>query len=219
MSDPTPDKEARDEKPPSEGPGKSSKSGKSEAEPEPADRSKLLVDFGPLVVFFIGYRVSGILTATAAFMVAVTLALGFTWLKTRKLPTMPLVTAVIVLVFGGLTLGLGDPRFIYLKPTIVASLTALVLLGGLAFDRPLLKPVLGTAVQLTHQGWRTLSLRFALFSFVLAGANELVWRTTTPEREHLWVWFKFLGVPGLTLLFLMSQAGVLRRFAVEPSES
>jgi intracellular septation protein len=130
---------------------------------------------------------------------------------------MLVVTAVVVLVFGGMTIWLGDPRFIYVKPTIVTSLSALVLLGGLAFKRPLLKPLMGSALELTDEGWSALSLRFALFSFVLAGLNEAVWRSVTPHAEHLWVWFKFLGIPGLTVLFLLTQTPLLKRHALQPA--
>jgi intracellular septation protein len=187
------------------------------AEPKPAPRGKFLFDFGPLVVFFVGYKVGGVLVATAAFMVAMTIALVWTWIRDRRLPPMMIVTAVVVLVFGGLTVGLREPRFIYVKPTIDSALMGLALLGGMATGRPLLKPLLGSALALRDAGWRALSVRFGIFWLVLALLNELVWRSVTPERESLWVWFKFLGIPALTLAFLLTQAGLFRRHMIEPA--
>lgn len=189
--------------------------GQVQEDPKPRHRQSLLLDFGPLVVFFVAYKLRGIYWATGAFMVAVTAALIASWLRTRKLPLMPLVTAVIVLVFGGMTIWLGDPRFIYVKPTIITTLTAVALLGGLAFKRPLLKPLMGSALQMKDEGWRALSFRFALFSLCVAGLNEVVWRSFTPHAEDMWVWFKFLGIPLLTVAFLFSQAPLLKRFGIE----
>jgi intracellular septation protein len=187
-----------------------------EEERETGDtRTQSLVDFGPLVIFVIAYKFGDIYWATGSFMVTAPLALLYSWRRERRLRPMPVVTAVVVLVFGGMTIWLRDPRFIYIKPTIITSLTAVVLLGGLAMGRPLLKPLLGSAMELADEGWRTLSLRFAIFSLGLAGLNEIVWRRFTPESEHIWVWFKFLGIPGLTLLFLLTQAPMLKRFRIE----
>jgi intracellular septation protein len=189
--------------------------------PGPATtRSTTLEDFGPLLVFFAAYRLRGIYWATGAFMIAATAALAYAYYRDRKVRPMTLVTLAVVLVFGGMTIWFGDPRFIYVKPTIITSLTGAVLLGGLAFRRPLLKPVLSSALEMRDEGWRTLSLRFALFSFALAGINELVWRRFTPEQESVWVWFKFLGIPGLTLVFLLTQTPLIKRFQIErPSPS
>ena len=177
--------------------------------------SSTLLDLGPVAVFALVYKLRDVYWATGAFMVAVTAALIVAYVKERRLRPMPLVTAAIVLVFGGLTIGLGDPRFIYVKPTLVAGLSGLVLLVGLAFRKPLLKPLLGSALALTPEGWRALSLRFGLFSLVLAALNEAVWRSATPHAEHMWVWFKLLGIPGLTLLFLVAQTPLMRRFALD----
>ena len=185
---------------------------------KPAGSGKLLVELGPLAVFFVGYRVGGVLAATAAFMVAVTLGLGYMWWKERRLPPMMVASAIIVLIFGGLTVGLKDPRFIYVKPTILSGLGGLVLLGGLVVGRPLLKPLLASALTMDDGGWRALTLRFGLFWLALAGLNELVWRHFTPAREDLWVWFKILGIPSLTMLFMLTQSGLLRRHAIEPPE-
>jgi len=177
-------------------------------------RSQTLVDFGPLIVFVVAYKLRGIYWATGAFMVAATLALLYSWRREGKVRPLPLVTLVIVMVFGGMTIWLRDPRFIYVKPTIVAGLTGTILLGGLAFGRALLKPLLGSALELSDEGWRAFSFRFALFSFGLAALNEFVWRRFTPQAEHIWVWFKFLGIPGLTLIFLLAQTPMLKRFRI-----
>jgi intracellular septation protein len=183
--------------------------------PTPPEPNSALADLGPLVVFFAFYKLRDIYWATGAFMIAVTVALGLSWLKTRKVRTMPVVTAVIVLFFGGMTIWLGDPRFIYIKPTIVASLMGLTLLGGLAFGRALLKPLIGSALSMTDEGWRILSKRFALMSLATAGLNELVWRSVTPERESLWVWFKFLGIPVITGVFLLIQLRALAQHMIK----
>lgn len=164
-------------------------------------------------MFVIAYKLGGIYWATGVFMIAAPAALLVTWFRDRKLKPLPIVTAVIVLFFGGMTLWFSDPRFIYIKPTLVASLTALALLGGVLFKRSLLKPLMGSALELSDEGWRALSLRFGLFSIALAGLNELVWRSYTPHAEHVWVWFKFLGIPGLTVAFMLSQTLTLRRAA------
>ena len=111
---------------------------------------------------------------------------------------MPLVTAVIVLVFGGLTLVLQDETFIKLKPTIIYVLFGGVLLGGLAFRKPLLGMVFDSVFHLTDEGWRKLTLRWALFFFALAVLNEIVWRT---QSTDFWVSFKVFGVLPLTFLF------------------
>lgn len=179
------------------------------------DGSPMLLDFGPLLLFFAAYKLGDIYWATGAFMIAAPIALVVAYRRERKLRAMPVVTLVIVLVFGGMTMWLRDPRFIYVKPTIVAGLTGAVLLGGVALGRALMKPLLGTALELDEQGWRALSLRFGLFSLLLAGLNEIVWRGVTPDAEYLWVWFKFLGIPVLTLLFLLSQGGMLKRHSTK----
>ena len=173
---------------------------------------KLALDIGPLILFFAANARFGIYAATAAFMVAIVVALGVSYALTRHLPVMPLVTAVIVLVFGGLTLVLHDELFIKVKPTIIYVLFGSVLLGGLAFRKPLLGMVFDSVFNLTEEGWRKLTVRWALFFFVLAVLNEIVWRTQTTD---FWVSFKLFGVVPLTFLFGALQIPLLTKYEVK----
>jgi intracellular septation protein len=192
---------------------------------------KLVLDLGPLVLFFLansrpalflplvspilptdiasGER-TGIFVATAVFMAAIVIAFVVSYVLTRHLPVMPLVTAIIVLVFGSLTLVLHDELFIKLKPTIIYLLFGAVLLGGLAFGKPLLGVVFDSVFHLTDEGWRKLTLRWALFFFALALLNEIVWRTQTTD---VWVSFKVFGVVPLTFLFGALQYPLLTKYA------
>ncbi len=191
---------------------------------------KLVLDLGPLVLFFLansrpalflplvapilpadvasGERV-GIFVATAVFMAAVVVALAISYALTRHLPVMPLVTAVVVLVFGSLTLVLHDELFIKLKPTIIYVLFGGVLLGGLALRKPVLGAVFDSVFHLTEEGWRRLTLRWALFFFALAILNEIVWRT---QSTDVWVNFKVFGVVPLTFLFAALQYPLLQKY-------
>ena len=128
---------------------------------------------------------------------------------------MPLITAAIVAVFGGLTLWLQDETFIKMKPTIVEALFSAILLGGLALGRPLLKPLLGAAWPMDDAGWRKLTLRFAVFFAAMAALNEIVWRT---QSTDVWVTFKVVGLMALTLLFAVFQAPLMKRHAVEAAK-
>jgi intracellular septation protein len=164
---------------------------------------KPAVDYGPLAVFFASYLAFGLMAATAALIAVSLVALLLAWLLERRVPLVPLMTAAIVAVFGGLTLWLQDETFIKMKPTIVQALFAVVLLGGLAFGRPLLKPLLGAVMPpMSDRAWRQFTLRYALFFVAMAGLNELVWRT---QSTDFWVTFKVFGLPGLTILFILAQ--------------
>jgi intracellular septation protein len=149
------------------------------------------------------------------FMITVVIALAISYVLTRHLPMMPLITAVIVLVFGSLTLVLHDELFIKLKPTIIYLLFGGVLLGGLAFGKPLLGAVFDSVFHLSEEGWRKLTLRWAVFFFALAAVNEVVWRTQTTD---FWVSFKVFGVLPLTFLFAASQFPLMSRYAVPEKE-
>ena len=176
---------------------------------------KPAIDFGPLAVFFIAYVKWGLLTATAALLAATAAALTASLVLTHRVPMMPLVTAVIVGIFGGLTLWLNDETFIKMKPTIVHALFAVVLFGGLAVGRPLLKPLFGTAWRLDEAGWRRLTFRFACFFAAMAVLNEIVWRT---QSTDFWVAFKVFGIIGLTLVFALTQTPLMMRHAAEDGD-
>jgi intracellular septation protein len=148
-------------------------------------------------------------------MVAVLAALAASYVLTRHLPIMPVVTAIVVLVFGGLTLVLHNDLFIKLKPTIIYVLFGAVLLGGLFFGKSFLGVVFDSLFHLSEEGWRKLTVRWALFFFVLAVLNEVVWRSTSTD---VWVNFKVFGVMPLTLAFGALQYPLLKKYAVEPGE-
>jgi intracellular septation protein len=174
---------------------------------------KLVLDLGPLALFFFANSRYGIFAATATFMVAVFAALAVSYAMTRHLPIMPVVTAIIVLVFGGLTLYLHDATFIKVKPTIIYGLFGAALLGGLIFNKPLLGVVFDSLFHLTDEGWRKLTWRWAIYFFVLAVLNEIVWRNTS---TNVWVDFKVFGVTPLTFLFAALQTPLLKKYAAEP---
>ena len=175
---------------------------------------KLVFDLGPLVLFFFANSRYGIFVATATFMIAVLAALATSYVLTRALPIMPVVTAVIVLVFGGLTLILHNDLFIKIKPTILYALFGAVLLGGLFFGKSFLGVVFDSLFHLTAEGWRKLTWRWALFFFALAILNEVVWRNTS---TNVWVEFKVFGFLPLTFLFGALQYPLLKKYAAEPA--
>ncbi|MBI1204559.1 MAG: septation protein A [Rhodopseudomonas sp.] len=176
---------------------------------------KLVLDIGPLILFFAANSKFGIYIATGAFMVAVLAALAVAYVLVRRIEIMPLVTAVIVFVFGGLTLVLHDDLFIKLKPTIIYLLFGGALLGGLYFNKPLLGLLFDSVFHLTEEGWRKLTWRWALFFLLLAVVNEVVWRT---QSTDFWVSFKLFGVVPLTFLFGALQYPLLMKYAIEPKD-
>lgn len=167
---------------------------------------KLALEMGPLVLFFVAYSRFGIFAGTGVLMAATVVALAVTYAMTRHVPVMPLVTAVMVLVFGGLTLLLHDATFVKMKATIVYLLFAAALFGGLLFGKALLSVVFDTMMQLTEEGWRKLTVRWGLFFLAMAAVNEIVWRTQT---EAFWVNFKVFGFVPLTILFALSQTPLM----------
>jgi intracellular septation protein len=173
-------------------------------------------DYGPIAVFFIAYVMSDLLWATGALMAATAVALGLSLAIARRVPLMPLITAGVVGVFGALTLILQDETFIKMKPTIVQTVFAAILLGGLMLGRSLLKPLMGTAWSMDDQGWRKLTFRFGLFFLAMAGLNEAVWRT---QSTDFWVSFKVFGILGLTLLFALAQTPLLQRHHLATEEA
>ncbi|HJZ31309.1 MAG TPA: septation protein A [Hyphomicrobiaceae bacterium] len=184
------------------------------ATPKPSDKSesplvKLLIDLGPLIAFFVAYGRAGIYWATGVLMLATVAALIASWRLLGRITPVPMLTAVLVVVFGGLTFYLDDPSFIKLKPTIINLLFSGVLIAGLITGRPLLKLLLGEAFRLTEEGWRKLSARWAVFFFALAILNEIVWRNFS---ESAWVNFKVFGIMPLTIIFAMAQIGLIKRY-------
>jgi intracellular septation protein len=187
---------------------------------------KIALELGPLGVFFLanvyGDKLAAILpplaalggrlfVATALFILATLVALAVSLALTRRLPIMPFVTGIVVLVFGGLTLWLQNDEFIKMKPTIVNLLFGAVLLGGLLFRRPLLGYVFDSVFRLDDEGWRKLTLRWGIFFFALAVLNELIWRNFPTD---FWVTFKVFGIVPLTILFTLFQMPLIQRHAL-----
>ncbi len=179
------------------------------AEPNPL--LKLLIDLGPLVAFFAAYAKAGIYWATGVLMAATVIALIASRTMLGRFSATPVVTAVLVVVFGGLTFWLEDPRFIMMKPTIINLFFAGALGFGLLTGRPLLKIIMGEALQLTAEGWHKLTIRWIVFFIALAALNEVVWRNFS---EAAWVSFKAWVILPLTLVFAVAQIGLIRRHAV-----
>lgn len=165
-------------------------------------------EYGPLAVFFVTYLLSDLYAATGAVMAATVVALALSYILSRKLPKLPLITAPILLVLGGLTLYLEDDTFIKIRPTLVNALFSLTLLVSAALGRQPLKFVVGPALRLDEAGWRKLTIRFGLFFGFLACMNEAVWRT---QSDDFWVTYKVFGAMGLTLLFMLTQAPMINR--------
>ena len=181
---------------------------------QPHPLFKLATELGPLIVFFVANAKFHLFVATGAFMVAIVAAVIASYVVTRHVPLMALVTAVVVLVFGTLTLVLHDETFIKVKPTIIYALFAGVLGGGLLFGRSFIAIMFDQVFNLTPQGWRLLTLRGALFFGFMAVLNEVIWRT---QSTDFWVAFKAFGVIPLTMLFAIAQMPLTRRYHLEPA--
>lgn len=188
---------------------------------------KMVLEIGPLMVFFFGNlrgewlaktfpaltAVGGpLLIATALFMVATVLSLIVSKIVFKHLPVMPFVSGVVVMVFGSLSIWLQDETFIKMKPTIVNTLFGLVLLGGLFFGKSLLGYVFNAAFQLDAEGWKKLTLRWGLFFLFLAVLNEVIWRNFS---DAVWVNFKVWGTMPITILFTLSQMPLIMRHSLE----
>ena len=185
------------------------------AAPEQGVWSKLIIELGPLLVFFAGNAIGGIYAGTAPFMAATLASLAAARIRHQKIPVMLLVSAAIVLVFGGLTLYLRDETFIKLKPTIVYAMFACLLTAGLMLRKPLLELLFGSAFTLTEEGWRKLTVRWIFFFVAMAVLNELVWRNVSTDT---WVTFKVFGVIALSFVFLLAQKPLIERYALKSSD-
>ena len=180
---------------------------------EPGPMAKLMIDLGPLVVFFAVNAMLDIFAATAAFMVAITVAMLISKLKYRHISPLLWFSAVTVLLLGGLTLWLHNETFIKIKPTIYYVLVASLLAFGLATKRNLLKAVLGTAYPgLSERGWQLLSRNWAIFFAVMALVNELVWRNSSTS---FWVGFKLWGFLPATFIFAIANVPMLMRHGLQ----
>jgi intracellular septation protein len=171
--------------------------------------TKLLIELGPLLAFFGAWFLADIFWATGVLMVATLVSVVASKVLLGRVSPVIIATAVLVVVFGGLTFWFGDAHFIKMKPTIINLLFAGVLLAGLLTGRPLMKLLFGEAFNLTEEGWRKLTLRWMLFFVAMAVLNEIVWRNFS---EATWVNFKVFGILPLTLVFAMSQIGLIKRY-------
>ena len=173
---------------------------------------KFITDFGPLMIFFYYYYDSGkdLKVAIPPFIIATILALIIVWLFERKIPKVPLLSGILIIFFGGLTIYFNNPVFIYIKPTIINILFGLALIFGRYFtNEPIMKKLMGKSVSLTNEGWEILNKRWIYFFFGLAILNEMVWRT---QSEEFWVNFKVWGLLPITFVFAASQVGLLNRY-------
>jgi len=198
---------------------------------------KFAVELGPLILFFIanarpkffapalapflpppvlGGPNASLFTATLVLMAAVAAALAVCFVATRRLPAVPLMTAALVLVFGGLTLYLQDAAFIKMKPTVLYASFGVALIGGLALNKPVLPIIFDHAMALTERGWRLLTWRWGSFFFALALLNEIVWRT---QSNDAWVAFKFPGIFILIVVFSIAQAPLIARHKLPDEEA
>ena len=173
---------------------------------------KILIDIGPLAIFFIFYTRSGLQASILPFMVATVIAVLFSYILEKKIPIMPTVGAGIVLLFGGLTIYFDNDVFFKMKPTIINLLFAVILYGGILINKPLLKYLLGAALKLEEEGWKILTQRWIGFFIALAILNEVVWRT---QSTDIWVNFKVFGILPITFIFTMTQFPLIKKYQIE----
>jgi intracellular septation protein len=174
--------------------------------------AKMVLDLAPLLIFFAAYMASDIYVATGVLMAATVVSMIVSRLWLGHISATLILTTVLVVGFGALTLWLNDPRFIKMKPTMVNLLFAVALGGGLLTGRNFLKLLLGQAFQLTEEGWRKLTYRWIGFFLAMAVLNEIVWRNFS---ETTWASFKVFGILPLTIVFAMLQVGLMQRHGAE----
>ena len=175
---------------------------------------KFVTDFGPLLIFFSFYYKNdkSLQIAIPPFVIATLIALILVWIIEKKISMVPLIGGILITFFGGLTIYFDNPVFIYIKPTIINILFGLALMLGKFFtNEPILKKMLGNALQLTDQGWSILNKRWIFFFFALAILNEIVWRT---QSEEFWVNFKVWGMLPITFIFTAFQFNIVNKYKI-----
>ena len=173
---------------------------------------KFIADFGPLLIFFIYYKKFGMTEAILPLIIATIVATGILYFVEKQIPKVPIISAVIVSLFGGLTLYFDNKIFFYMKPTIVNLLFAFVLFFGSFFlKKNLLKSLLDSSIKLEDKGWELLNKRWMVFFIFLAFLNEIVWRTQT---EDFWVKFKVFGIIPITFVFMMFQINLIKKYKI-----
>ena len=183
---------------------------------------KTVLELGPIVAFFVGYvrmkdkvftiggtEYDGFIIATAAFIPLLLISTGILWALSGKLSKMQLVTAVLVVVFGGMSVWFNDDRFFKMKPTIIYTLFAGILGFGLLRGQSYLKAVMGEMMPMEQEGWMILTRRMAMFFAALAVTNEVVWRSFSTDA---WVNFKTFGLPAALFVFFMAQSKIFQKY-------
>ena len=173
--------------------------------------SKLIIDIGPLAVFFIFYTRSDLQSAILPFMIATFIAVLFSYIVEKKIPIMPTAGAIIILVFGGLTIYFDNEVFFKMKPTIINILFASILYGGIVLKTHFLKHLLGAAIKLQDKGWSILTKRWIGFFIALAILNEIIWRT---QSTDIWVNFKVFGILPITFIFTIAQFSIIKKYQI-----
>ena len=173
---------------------------------------KLIIDIGPLAIFFVFYTKSNLQSAILPFMIATIIAILISYIVDKKLPIMPTVGAAIILLFGGLTIYFDNEVFFKMKPTIINIIFGLVLYVGEVINKPLLKYLLGSSIKLKDKGWSILTKRWIGFFIALAILNELIWRT---QSTDIWVNFKVFGILPITFVFTMLQFPIIKKYQIE----
>ena len=179
---------------------------------------KFVTDIGPLVVFFFFYynNDKNLKIAIPPLIVATIIAVLIIWILEKKIPMVPLLSGILITLFGGLTIYFNNPIFIYIKPTIINILFGLSLFFGKFFTKePILKKMLGKSMQLTEEGWKILNLRWVYFFFSLALINEIIWRIYCPEQEYIWVNFKVWGMLPITFIFTAFQISLINKYKID----
>lgn len=174
---------------------------------------KFLIDFGPLALFFVGFKLHGLMWATAMLIIGTIISLGVSYAREKKVAMMPLVSGILVTVMGVLTLALNDDTFIKMKPTLVNTMFAAILLVGVfGMKRGLMRYVLEMAFKLTEEGWLKLSTRWGFFFLFLALLNEVIWRNFSTS---FWVNFKVFGMLTISLAFTFAQLPLIKKHLIE----